>query len=215
MIVEFIGESGCGKTTVANKVLSLMPGSRGKNGLSGKDNLVCLMRVLGDKRTRGAYLSLLKLKFAVNKFSRLAKDMLYAAGVYNYLLLDTEESLYIIDQGTVQLLHTIYYNTTIKNDRISSVLEKLFNNNELYVVACRCDRDVLLGRIKKRGEDSQEIPRRIENADKELMAVHEENLNQILSRIPSERCICIDTTGDPDANAHKVSEFIKSRGKAT
>lgn len=212
MIVEFIGESGCGKTTVANKVISLMPGSQGKRGLTCKDNLACLFKVLGNKKTSKAYRTLVKLKFSVNGFSRFFKDMLYAAGVFNYLLLGSDDNvLYIIDQGTVQLIRTIYYKESIKDDRYGSYLNELFADNDLYVVVCKCSREILLNRIHTRGADSREIPRRIENAEEELFDVHERNLDKVVSRIPEDRYILVDTQEDPEANAKLVSEFIRSR----
>lgn len=213
MIVEFTGESGCGKTTVARKAIELLPEAQGKKSLSGKENLACFWRVIRNPKTSKPYKEMVRLMFSVNGMSRLFKNMFYAAGVFNYLLLDAPGSIYIIDQGILQLLHTIYFDTDIKGEKYREIINKLFEKNDLYVIACSCGYDLLRQRVNSRKIDGDGIKRRAEETYEDQFILHEENLKKVVSAIPSDRYILVDTGRDMSENAKLVCDFIEDRRK--
>ena len=218
MIVEFIGESGCGKTTLSNSVFPKIEGAQRKGHRSAKDNLLALLKINKDKELRKIYKDILRLSYETNGLKRYFKNSIYLAGHVEVMRQDKEsEGLWIIDQGYLQFLQTVYFNEEPKNDHYKSVVENLMNTTNYLVVACKCDTDTLMKRIKKResdrekGRSADNNPRRIENADKKMFELHGKNMERVLSCIPEDRFIIIDTSADTEENAGRVCGFIRSR----
>ena len=218
MIVEFIGESGCGKTTLANSVLPGIANAMRKGHRNTGDNVRAYFKFRRNRELRKIYSGIVRLAFDTNGFRRFAKNSLYLAGHVDVMRQDREDpGMWIIDQGYLQFLQSIYFYKEPQNDDYKRVISTLFDNTDYLVVACKCDTLTLLNRINKRREDrtrgqsADSYNRRIENANKELLELHDKNMERVLSCIPEDRFIIIDTSDDLEKNAARVSEFIQSK----
>ena len=218
MIVEFIGESGCGKTTLADSVFTKTDGAVRKGSKSTWDNFCAILKFSRNKNLRKIYSGIISLAFSTNRFRRFFKNSFYLAGHVDVMRQDLEDpGMWIIDQGYLQFLQTIFFDKEPSNDDYRQVVKKLTDNMDYYVVACKCDTLTLLNRINKRREDrtrgqsADSYNRRIENANKELLELHDKNMERVLSCIPEDRFIIIDTSDDLEKNAARVSEFIQSK----
>ena len=209
MIVEFVGESGCGKTTLAGAVLENTKGAKKRSSLTMWDNLACMIRATANRKTRKPFLSLVGLEISTNGFSRLFRNTMYAAGLFGMLLSDQKtDSVWIVDQGIIQFLQTVFFHTAPRDGRYADIIKWLISENDYYVIACRCDYDTLCERIRKRQSSVHEVSRRIESADRDTIRAHAENLRLMLSQIPEDRRIIMDTAEDLQANADRVCKFI-------
>ncbi len=209
MIIEFLGESGCGKSTLAEELFPLFENSATKGSLNTRDNIKAFIHVMTDNKVGRLYRSIVRLNISVNGLSRLIKDCLYLAGVCNILITDQKcDRIWIIDQGILQYLFRVYFYVAPENDRYKAIIKDLFDNFDIYSVNCFCDYNTLKKRINKRQNDANEVPRRIENASEDLIALHSSNLNLISSSIPNGRFIDIDTAENKGDNANRIRDFV-------
>ena len=211
MIVEFVGESGCGKSTLAKNVFPNIEGAKRKGSLTTKDNLKALMRILSRKKTRKIFNAYLSLEIAEIGLKRFLRNNLYIAGLINVLTKNEKQDVWIIDQGLIQFLQTVYFFKSPKNERFAKIIAMLTEDNDYVVVACGCDHETLIKRIQMRRKNDKETERRIEHADSGLFDLHEKNLRTILERISKKDQIFVDTAQDMDTITKEVCNFIESR----
>ena len=214
MIVEFVGESGCGKSTLAKSVLANTPNARKKGSLTTKDNLKAFFKVLSKKDTRRIFSAIVSLELKENGLSRFFRNTLYVAGLIRILQSEkAKPSVWIIDQGLIQFLQTVYYKKSPKNDRYAKLVRMLIEGYDYRIVACSCDYGVLCERIGKRKNNSAAVGRRIENAGPELFKLHEKNLETFLNRVPDKLKIAVDTAADIEYNTKKICDFVANGDK--
>lgn len=212
MIIEFIGESGCGKSTLAGRVFPNVPGARRKGSLTTADNLKAMVRVIRDRRARSVFIALAGLSVSVNGLNRMAKNILYYAGLADVLLkAGDRDKVWILDQGLIQAVYSLYFRAAPSDTRYSEIIRRLVTDYPVAVIACSCDDETLRSHITSRMHDPSERGRRIESADAALLRLHADNLKRILSCIPSEQILLIDTTRGLDENVGAVCEFIRTR----
>ena len=212
MIIEFVGESGCGKSTLAKTVFPNIDGARRKGSLSTKDNIKALFRILSKKSTRKIFFAYFSMEIGDNGLARLFRNTLYVAGLINIFLIEKEKrEVWIIDQGLIQFLQTVYFHKPVNKKRYVKIIAMILKECDYSLVACRCDYDVLCERIRMRKNNQKAVERRIENADRGLFDLHENNLKKILKQIPKEQYIVVDTAADSEQNIKEVCNFIESR----
>lgn len=209
MIVEFVGESGCGKSTLAELVASCVDNGRRRKGLSTADNIKALLHVLWHKTTRCTFCSIVKLSLSVNGLTRIIKNSLYLAGLVSTLFESRKDGkIWIFDQGPLQFLLSVFFYSVMDRADVVEQVRKIVAKDYL-VIACHCDYETLRSRIDNRKKGGR--LHRIENASKSIIELHTANLEQILSCIPNEQLIRIDTSNDLTTNAEIICSFIHSR----
>lgn len=210
MIVELVGESGCGKSTLGKCIYENIEGARKKDSLTTKDNLKALIKVLSKTEARRLFFAYFSLEIKENGLVRLLRNTLYVAGLINTLQKEKEgKEIWIIDQGLIQFLQTVYYYKAPKNNRYAAIIHTLVEETDYRVVACQCDYETLISRIKIRKNNEKVVERRIEHAGKELFSLHENNLQLFLEKIPNNKKISVDTSGDLHAGMDRVCDFIR------
>jgi thymidylate kinase len=136
MIVEFIGSTGAGKTTLINQILT-RSASEGINAVVGADfvlkrsrldgvknpllrtvlvNLIAPVAALAAWRTnlgfyRFTLQTVLKLPGAVPPLERLglAKNILKRIGIFEMIRRQgTDQQLYLVDEGTLHVAHSLF-----------------------------------------------------------------------------------------------------------
>ncbi len=212
MIVEFIGESGCGKSTLAREVLSNLKTGKTKGSLSAAQSVAALFRVLFHRSTRKIFCAALSLERSVNGSARIAKNALYLAGVTNIILSDKKYGgIWIVDQGVLQFVLSVFYATDIrkiKNGTAEKAVDLVLSSCAYKAIVCRCDYETLCKRIEARRSSGNAVSRRIERADRELIAQHAANLDHLSAMIPSDRRLAVDTGEACERNADRIVDFI-------
>ncbi|HMN29544.1 MAG TPA: hypothetical protein PKE45_15445 [Caldilineaceae bacterium] len=179
MIVEFIGSTGAGKTTLIKQVLTVcaqegieaLVGTEfvlkqsGLNGLKSQRmravavNLLALLAALGAWRKNRAYYrfvlqSIWKLPAAVPWLERLllAKNILKRIGIYAIIRRhDAKEQLHLVDEGTLHVAHSLFVHLAGKANHQDLARFAGLVPLPHVVVYLRQEEAVLIERILARG----------------------------------------------------------------
>jgi thymidylate kinase len=179
MIIEFIGSTGAGKTTLIKQILSLCE-REGMNAVVGTDfvlkqsrlnwvknqlvrtiliNLLSLFAALAAWRNNRAFYRfvlqiILTLPGTVPWLERLflAKNILKRIGIYEMIRrLGAEQQLYLVDEGTLHVVHSLFVHLAGEANRHDlSTFARLVPLPHV-VVYLRQDEAVLVERIRARG----------------------------------------------------------------
>lgn len=196
MLLEFAGESGCGKSTYAKYIADNDTKYVLKPSVSNTEVILSFFRLIAKGKYRRLFFSLNAMCIHSFGGKRVLKNALYIMKLLYAYSKDSPEKITILDQGIIQLLHTIYFYKDANNDKRSEIITNLIQSFDVYFVICECPYDVLKQRIIQRKDNYKAQERRIESLleDKEMLSYHQKVFSSLKEIIGVENLLIIDTS---------------------
>lgn len=212
MLIEFVGESGCGKSTIARNIARNHLDYQIKPTISNGEALVSIVKHSLDSDYRWFFKTLCCLSRQAFPKKRHIKNVMYIARLLEIYFTTYPGTIMLLDQGIVQFLHTVYFFNEPDKEKCKEIVERLVNRFDTKLVSCHCSDEVLLERIEKRACDTNERKRRIEDGKYQTTLVdHHKKVFQYLTELfPEKNRFFIDTGEDLNDNASKIIQWSRN-----
>jgi len=208
MVLEFMGESGCGKTTLAKELAAELESRKIKYTLKEKLGIKSF-RVFFSVKYLRVFLSVLSFHLSLDKTPKIRSVIYYLVRVLNLYYI-SHSSLVLCDQGLFQLFTPCCQYTPPKDRRYANVVKSILSLTEVCVVRCRISEDAHAQRLNSR-QQQLGVTRRIESlSDSERQMVflrNEHEFERIVKHIPSHCLLEIDMEEPNENNINKIISF--------
>lgn len=212
-VIEFCGNPGCGKTTIANDLVSELLKNDYKafayNQIKPKKYLY-FRNILHF----GSVKNIMKL-FLFGEKADLKKRVLYSVKII--AVLDQLEKwerggrvdFVIFEEGIIQYLSTLSHENLIKERdlRFPECLKALYQNNDTLVVDCRLDLSENIKRIQARNRAGDRFLSEEDEKQKNLLCLKRQNLDRLVKYFEPVGLLRINTE---DSSAQVISKILLS-----